>query len=54
MISNAIWSIQVAEVMAIWNRKEGEEEHKYDYDGIEVRVMKKSERRVSQKRRALW
>ena len=46
--------VQVAEVMAIWNRKEDEEEHKYDYDGLEVRVMKKAERRVSQKRRALW
>ena len=42
--------VQVAEVLAISSQKEEE----YDYDELEVRVMKKAERRVSQKRRALW
>ena len=41
---------QVAEVLAILSEKEEE----YNYDGLEVRVMKKAERRVSRKRRALW
>ena len=37
-------------MLAISSRKEEE----YDYDELEVRVMKKAERRVSRKRRALW
>ena len=42
--------VQVAEMLAISSRMEEE----YDYDELEVRVMKKAERRVSHKRRALW
>ena len=43
--------VQVAQMVAIsiW-----EEEEEYEYDELEAHVMKKVQRRVSQKRRALW